>query len=1001
MLSVVGSNKFDTPPKIYACMKRISHLISLTFFAVFIPALLFGQRTISGTVTDAQSGDPLIGANILIEGTSTGTVTDLDGNFTLELPAGFDRLQFSYTGYSTQVLTVGPANILDVQLASGEMLNEVVVIGYGTVKKEDATGAIQTVGTKDFNKGSITAAQELLAGKIAGVQVTPSADPGGGAVIRIRGGSSLSASNDPLIVIDGIPLDNGGISGGRNGLNVINPNDIETFTVLKDASATAIYGSRASNGVILITTKKGRAGTGMRINYTGNVSFSNILNKVDVLDSDEFRAIIEERYPTIEGEPDHPARTILGDANTDWQDQIYETGVGTDHNLSISGYEADFLPYRMSFGITSKNGVLKTDRFQRATASLNLSPSFLDNRLQVNVNFKGSTSFNHFADRGAIGSAAVFDPTQPVLSGNDLYGGYFTWIQANGDPNPLAPANPLALLNMKRDESNVDRLIVNGSVDYRFAFLPELRANMNLGYDRSFGEGRINIPGTASFAFDAQNGGGVANTYDNTKKNSLFEFYLNYVKEIGNSKLDVMGGYSWQHFYFENNFFNSNIAGTEITQGETLGEYFLLSLFGRANYSVADKLLLTFTLRGDATSRFSPDSRWGLFPAAAAAYKLVDDGVGTLSLLKLRLGYGVTGQQDIGDLYAYLPRYLASFDNAQYQFGDTFVFTLRPEGYDANIKWEETTTYNVGLDYGFMDNRISGSIEVYKRETKDLLNRIPVPAGTNLTNFITTNVGNLENKGVEFSVNVIPIKKQDMEWSFGFNVAYNENKITKLTASDDPDYQGVLTGGIAGGVGSTIQIHSVGFPASSFYVWEQVYDEAGVPIEGLYVDRNGDGIVNSEDQYRLENPAPDYSFGFTSNFYYKDFDFSFAGRANVGNYIYNNISSAGAYYGALYHPTGYLQNQHSDINLNDFQVPQFLSDLFVQNGSFLRVDHITAGYTFKQPFKGDGNLRVSATVQNPILITKYKGLDPEIFGGIDGNIYPRSRTIVVGVNVDF
>ncbi len=977
-------------------MKRTSHLFSLVFFAVFIPALMFGQRTISGTITDAETGDPLIGANILIEGTSTGTVTNLDGSYTLELPADQYQLQISYTGYSTQILSIGTSNILDIQLSSGEVLSEVVVIGYGAVKKEDATGSIQTVGAKDFNKGSITAAQELLAGKIAGVQVTPSADPGGGAVIRIRGGSSLSASNDPLIVIDGIPLDNGGISGGRNSLNVVNPNDIETFTVLKDASATAIYGSRASNGVILITTKKGSASNRFRMNYSGNISFSKILDKVDMMTTDEFRTTIEEQFL-----PEHSARTILGNANTDWQGEIFETGVGTDHNLSISGFEGDFLPYRLSFGITNKNGVLKTDRFQRATASLNLSPTFLDSRLQINFNLKGSSSFNHFADRGAIGAAAVFDPTQPIMSGNDLNGGYFTWIQANGDPNPLAPANPLALLNLKQDEANVGRLIVNGSVDYRFAFLPQLRANLNLGYDRSFGEGKINIPGTASFAFDAQNGGGVANTYDNTKENSLFEFYLNYVEEYGNSKLDVMGGYSWQHFYFENNFFNSNISGSEITQGESLGEYYLLSLFGRANLTLFDNLLLTFTLRSDATSRFSPDSRWGLFPAAAAAYKIVDDGVGAVSLLKIRLGYGVTGQQDIGDLYAYLPRYLASFDNAQYQFGDTFVNTLRPEGYDANIKWEETTTYNIGLDYGLMNDRIYGSVEFYKRETKDLLNNIPVPAGTNLTNFITTNIGNLENTGVEFSVNVIPVKKQDLEWEIGFNVAYNENEITKLTASDDPTFQGVLTGGIFGGVGSTIQIHSVGFPASSFYVWEQVYDESGVPIEGLYVDRNGDGIVNSEDQYRLENPAPDYSFGFTSNFYYKDFDFSFAGRANVGNYIYNNISSAGAYYGALYHPTLYLQNQHSDININDFQVPQFLSDHFVQNGSFLRIDHITAGYTFRQPFKGDGNLRVSATVQNPILITNYKGLDPEIFGGRDGNIYPRSRTIVFGVNVDF
>ena len=973
-------------------MKQLSHSLFLCFFTLMLPLTLFGQRTLSGTVTDSQTGEALIGANILIVGTSEGTVTDLDGKYTLEVPPDATQLQFSYTGYHTLVVDIGASNVLDIQLRSGEVLEEIVVIGYGKVKKEDATGSVQAVGTKDFNRGAITGAQELLAGKIAGVQITPSASPGGGAAIRIRGGSSLSASNDPLIVVDGIPLDNGSISGSRNILNVINPNDIESMTVLKDASATAIYGSRASNGVIMITTKKGRVGRPFRVDYSGNFSVANTTRTVDVLDADEFRDLINQRFSD-----GHPARALLSDANTDWQDEIYQTAIGTDHNLSLSGVQAEVLPYRLSLGFTRKNGVLKTDQFQRLTGALNLSPGLLNNRLQINFNIKGSLAANQFANRGAIGSALVFDPTQPVRSGNDAFGGYFTWLQNNGDPNVLAPANPLALLHLRKDESDVNRFIVNGSADYRFAFLPELRANLNLGYDLTRSDGRVDVPGYASFAYDAANGGGVKNKYDQEKKNALLEFYLNYVKEWNAGKMDVMGGYSWQRFYFKNTFFNSNINGTETTEGDNLGELYLLSLFGRINYSLLDRLFLTFTLRSDATSRFAPDTRRGLFPAAAVACKLINEEKGSLTNLKIRLGYGVTGQQDIGSFYTYLPRYLAGFDNAQYQFGDVFVTTLRPEGYDSKIKWEETTTYNIGLDFGLMNDRISGSLEIYQRKTKDLLNFIPVPAGTNLTNFINTNVGNLENKGMELSLRVVPLKKELMQWDFGFNVAYNKNKITKLTATDDPGYQGVLTGGIAGGVGSTIQIHSVGHPASSFYVYEQVYDENGTPIEGLYVDRNGDGVINSGDLYRAENPAPDYAFGFTSNFNYKNLDFSFAGRANIGNYIYNNVLSNTATYSALYHPTNYLVNQHRAITAIDFQNPQYLSDHFLQNASFLRFDHITVGYRL-EPTKAIKDMRLFLTVQNPFVITRYEGIDPEIFGGIDNTVYPRSRTFVFGLN---
>jgi TonB-dependent starch-binding outer membrane protein SusC len=972
-------------------MKRFLQLTLLLLAVVALPGFAFGQRTISGMVTDANTGEGLIGASILVVGTSTGTVTDIDGSYSLSVPAGATQLQFSYTGYETFVATLGTANVLDVKMAAGSLLQEVVVIGYGEIKKEDATGAVAQVGSEVFNRGAITAPQELLAGKVAGVQITPSSDPGGGAQIRIRGGSSLSASNDPLIVIDGIPLDNRGISGARNIFDFVNPNDIETFTVLKDASATAIYGSRASNGVILITTKKGKLGQKLKVEYNGNVNFANALRTPDVLDANEYRALVQERFPD-----GHPALALLGTENTDWTDVIYETGVGHDHNLNFTG-GIGAVPYRASVGYTNKKGILLTDEYDRFTGSVNLTPKFIDNRLQVNFGLKGMTTNNTFANRGAIGAASFFDPTQPVRNGSP-YGGYFTWVQQNGEPNTLSPGNPLAQINLRSDESTVNRFVISSSFDYRFAFLPELRANLNLAYDKSHGEGEINVPEEASFSFFDK---GIKNTYSQDKENSLLEFYLNYVKDLGNSKLDIMGGYSWQRNYFEDEFVNSNIPGTEVAEGDNSGELFLLSLFGRVNLTLFDRLLLTGTLRRDGSSRFSEDSRWGVFPAAAAAYKFVDNnGKGSVSTLKLRLGWGVTGQQEIGDYYVHLPRYLASFENAGYQFGNTFVQTLRPGGYDSKIKWEETTTYNAGIDFGFMDERIYGSLEIYQRLTKDLLNFIPVPAGSNLTNFINTNVGDLENQGVEFALNLNPIRSEKLNWDFGFNVTANRNEITKLTASNDPDYNGVLTGGISGGVGNTAQIHSVDFPANSFFVYEQVYDETGAPVEGLYVDRNNDGIVNADDLYRYEKAAPDYFFGLTSNLTMGKVDFSFAGRANVGNFVYNNLQSTQSF-ANLYHPTGYLGNVNAIAPYLDFNNPQYLSDYFVQDASFFRLDHITLGYDLTDLVPKMDFLKIYATVQNPILVTNYKGVDPEIDNGIDNNFYPRSRTILFGINARF
>ncbi|MBL7807198.1 MAG: SusC/RagA family TonB-linked outer membrane protein [Saprospiraceae bacterium] len=970
-------------------------LLTLSFFLLWGAALL-AQRELKGRVTDVENGEGLVGASVIVDGTSIGTSTDYDGNYSLRVPANAASVRVAYTGYQSQTITLGASNVLDIQLAPAGALEEVVVIGYGTVKREDLTGSVQAVGSRDFNKGAITGPQELLMGKIAGVQVTTGADPGGGATIRIRGGSSLSATNDPLVVIDGVPVANDEMSGTRNPLNLINPNDVETMTVLKDASATAIYGSRASNGVILITTKKGSAANReLRFSYSGNVAFSQIVQKSDVLSADAYRNLINSYY-----EAGHPATQLLGDANTDWQSEIYQTGITHDHNLAVTGAIGK-LPFRASWGVTDREGILKTDRFKRVTGALNLTPSFLKGALQVNAGLKLVSDRNHFGNRDAIGASTQFDPTQPTTVEDQTYGGYFAWLNNDGKPNTLGTANPLALLYMKDDESHVGRYIASTTIDYRFWFLKDLRANLNVSYDYTHGQGTILIPQNAPFS--QGDGGGRDESYYQKRKDKLLEFYLNYAKKFGRVNFDVMGGYSWQHFYRNNNSIAYNAERTAVIRpsNDSPREYYLVSLFSRANLSFNDVVYLTGSVRRDGTSRF-PNNKWGLFPAAALAVKVWDREKALFSGLKLRLGYGVTGQQDIStDFYPALARYTYSFTNAQYQFGDQFYNTLRPSGYDANLKWEETTTYNAAVDYGFFENRITGSVEVYLRETRDLINFIPVPAGTNLTNFINTNVGDLENRGVEFSINALAIKRPSASWSVGFNIAANRNKITRLTATEDPNYQGVATGGIAGGVGNNIQIHSVGYPASSYFVYEQVYDASGVPVEGLYVDRNGDGVVTPDDRYRFEKPAPNYLMGFNTALYLKKWDFSLAGRSNIGNYMYNNNLSNNAFYNQLYGSTGVLRNVLSPTSEIDFVVPQYFSDHFIQDASFLRIDHITAGYTFGKVCKSIQNVRLSATVQNPILVTKYEGLDPEVFNGIDNNVYPRSRTYLVGLKADF
>jgi TonB-linked SusC/RagA family outer membrane protein len=988
--------------------KHLQRLLWLTVMLVGTTGWMHAQRTITGTVKD-ESGEPMIGVNILVMGTNVGTVSDFDGGYTLQVPEGATQLQYTYTGYDRVLVNLASGSVIDVVMGEGAILEDVVVTGYGTVRREDVTGSIQTVRAENFNRGAITSPQDLITGKVAGVQVVNNGEPGGGAVIRIRGGSSLSATNDPLIIIDGVPVANELVSGSRNILNVINPNDIETFTVLKDASATAIYGSRASNGVVIITTKKGTLSNKPLLEYNGSIATSTIAKRVDVYTADELRSLVTNQIAV--NSPN--ALNVLDTFNTDWQDAIFQNGLAHDHNLSLRGSLSD-IPYRLSLGYSDKEGMILTDHFKRLTYGLNLTPGFLDNTLQVNLSFKGMNDQNVFADQGAMGAAVFFDPTKPVYSGDtSRYGGYYTWLDSDGNRNTLSPANPLALLELTDATSTVNRFILGGQIDYRLPFLPDMRANLNLALDQSDTEGSKFIPAYASFA---ESDGGRNERYTQEIKNKLLEFFLNYNREISTDfGVDLMAGYSWQHFYFQNFFEATNATGEDtLTDADfDTREHYLVSVFGRANINFLEDWLLTLTVRRDGTSRFAEDNRWGTFPGAALGWKMVNNNAGAVNNLKLRVGYGVTGQQDLfNDFYPYLPRYRTSRNDAQYIIGNDTITTLRPEGYDANIKWEETTTFNIGVDYGLFDDRLTGSLEYYIRKTEDLINFVPVAAGTNLTNFLLTNVGDMENRGVEFSINAIPWRKGGKEWGIGFNAAFNENEITKLTATDDPNYIGVLTAGITGAVGNNIQIHSVGKPAYSYYVYEQVYDAAGIPLEGVYVDRNGDGAFTPEDQYHYKQATPDVTLGMYTTVDLGRFDLSAAAHGSIGNYVYNNNQSNAGTYQYIYNTGGggYLNNALDGATVTDFNQVQYFSDHYVQDGSFLRIDHITAGYDFGGLGNAISALRLSATVQNPFLFTNYDGIDPEIAVrgldnrvtfGVDSNIYPRSRTFLLGLNVQF
>lgn len=1033
-------------------MKHLQTGIARKFFFLMV-GLLFSVGlnaqtiTVSGVVSD-PSGEPLIGASILAQGTTVGTSTNIDGEYTINV-APDATLVVSYVGYDTQNVPVDGRTSINVTMQENSvMLNEVVAIGYGTVKKSDATGSVAVIKPDEIEAGLATSVQDMLVGQTPGVVVTQAGGPEGGGTIRIRGGSSLNASNDPLIVVDGVPLSNAGMGGLGNSLGMISPENIESMTILKDASATAIYGSRASNGVIIITTKKGKSGK-PTVNFAANLYVNTARKTWKVLDANQFRSLLESRGMDA-------ALAATGDANTDWQDEVLRTTVSSDYSLSVGG-TAGWLPYHAEISYTNNNGIIKTSKMDRVTMGFNLSPKFFDNHLSVNANVKGYYIRNNFADAGALSSAISFDPThpvrsnEPIVSGNSgfqyLYNGYYE-VHNNGTLDDNAALNPMGLLEQRDNHANVYRSNGNLQLDYSLHFLPDLHLNLNLGYDVMKSNLVDNWAANSATAYKNHEHYGGAYNFDQYqfRSNTLLNFYLNYKKEVESiySNFDVTAGYDWQRFYNDGHYtgangnsgyrvspglntptyLGKNEAGQQ-TYGVTINEstipllgqnfqndgvspdgdyhwadrYQLLSFFGRLNYTFKDRYLLTVTVRGDATSRFAKDKRWGVFPAVALGWKInqeawMQGAAGWLSDLKLRLGWGKTGQQEIGETINYLALYAFASPSVSYPNSTNgWYLPVYARGYNPDLTWETTTSWNAGLDFGFFNNRITGSIEYYKRKTTDLLAYVAVPAGSSTTNMLNRNIGSLENYGVEFNIAAKPIVTNDFTWTLSYNVGWNHNEITELTTGASQ----LKTGGISGGNGNTVQIHAEGHPANSFYLFQQVYDESGAPLEGVYVDQNGDGQIDDSDKIINKSPDPKVTMTFGSQFRYKKWDLGFNIRASIGNYVYNNVLSTKAVYNDLF--TYGLNN----VVENDyyFEQPRYMSDYYLRNASFVRCDNITLGYTWDNLLNDKLRLRLFGAVQNPFVITKYKGVDPEVFGGIDNSVYPRATTYSLGLVATF
>jgi len=976
------------------------------------------DRVITGKVTDSKDGSPLQGATVAAKGSGSGAQTGSDGTFRISVPSTVNALIVSSVGFATKEVSIEGKNSIEVALViTNTSMNEVVVVSYGTRRKSDLTGSVTSVSAKDFQKGNINSPEQLLQGKVAGLQITTGGgSAGGGSRIRIRGGASLNASNDPLIVIDGVPVEGNGIAGSANVLNSINPNDIESISVLKDASATALYGSRASNGVLIVTTKKGVKGK-LRFNYNNLFSVGTVGKTVEVLTAGQVTDIINSDAAET---GNNTYKNLLGSSNTNWQDEIYQSAFGIDNTISVSGGLGN-VPFRASLGYLNQDGILKTNNFNRFSTALNLSPKLFENHLAVNLSVKASQTKNTFANEGAIGSSIAFDPTKPVLSGNKEWGGYYEWLQANNLPIDLSTRNPLGLLNLRDNTSKVGRVIGNVDLDYKLHFFPDLHIKMNFGLDYLSGSGNDNIDSVSATNYKT---GGRKTFYEQKKVNTLADIFLFYEKNIKSidSKIDVLVGHSYQDFLTKvynypsfsyraiadpnNPAKKDTIQGSEPTFPDDNPRFRLESYLARVNFSIINKYLITASIRSDASSKLNPNDRVGYFPAVAFAWKLKDEffkNANVLNELKLRLGWGQTGQQDGIGYYSYLPRYSLGTNTAQYQFGNSFVSYLRPEGYDPNLKWETTTTSNIGLDFGILRSRITGSVDYYYRKTEDLLADVDVPAGANFVNRITTNVGNVISKGVEINLNTTPIKTENLTWDIGINYTYNEAEITNLLKNPDPNFKGQQVSGISGGTGNFVGIHAVNYTPFTYLVYKQIYDDNNKPIEGLYEDINRDGIINDDDRYFYKKPAADVLLGLNTQVTYKDFSIGIAGHGSFGNYLYNNFFSNNGVLRSIKNPINFIGNASVDYLNTRFVNNQYLSDYYIENASFFRLDNINLGYNVGRVFNDKASLRVAASIQNVFVISKYKGLDPENAGdgGVDNNIYPRPRIFSLGFNFDF
>ncbi|NJW51322.1 SusC/RagA family TonB-linked outer membrane protein [Salinimicrobium oceani] len=969
-------------------------LIKSTLLLLFMmPMSFFAQSTISGIITERDTGMPIPGANVVIKGTTNGTTTNFDGEYTLDGVNLDDVIVVSYLGFASQEIPFTGQQTINVQLQPDTaVLEEVVLIGYGSTRRQDATGAVEQISTEDFNRGAIVSPEQLIAGKSAGVRITSgNGAPGGGAQIRIRGGSSLSANNDPLIVVDGLPLDQRGVQGVRNQLNAINPNEIEDFVVLKDASATAIYGSRASNGVILITTKKGKRGADLTFEYDLKASVGTVTDYVDVLDAAQFRNIIETTEGTDLG--------LLGESDTDWQDEIYQTAVGAIHNFTVAqGFENFY--YRINYNNTSQTGVLKTDLYERNALNIALNTDLLDNDLKLTLTTKASIDANHFAEQGAIGAAVGFDPTQSVYDATSPFGGFFEFRNANDEALQQATRNPLALLLQRDAEGETKRVISNFNVDYRIPLIEDLRFNLNAGVDYAENDGFSFVPTTAATVIqDIPN----QEIYGGFNRNTLLDFYFNYKPylEAISTNVDLTAGHSFQEFYStsKSRFTENNVW---VERDRSINRNALESYFARASFDILDRYLISASYRMDGSSRFSEKNRWSSFPALSVGWKINNEAFlkdsNTFSELKLRAGYGVTGNQEIGPNYGYINVYTPSAAGASYQFGDRFYRTLRPEEFDADLRWEELQTYNVGLDFGFFSNRFTGSVDAYHRTTDGLLAQVPVPAGSNLSDQLVTNVGETVSKGLEIGLNAGVVRTDKLDWNVNYNITFEDLEITRLDLGNNPGFF-IPQGGISGGVGNTIQLWKKGIDPTTFFVYRQVYDQDGQPIEGAYVDVNGDNVITEADRQPYKKGRPDFFMGLTNNFTYKDFDFSFTFRGSFGGYMYNNTqSSTGFRTAGTVTPEAYYSNFNANVLETNFRNSQFFSDYYVRSADFVKLDNVSVGYLIPGE-KVD--FRASLTATNILTITDYEGLDPEIAGGIDNNFYPRPRTFVLGLNLQF